>query len=210
MLPEMTDEAVVPGFVPSVNGLHFANRFEPGPTIRFGVIDLRRFGIGDAKDGLCGGMCWYVRERFEAGLPMPVDRAAPANGSSLFRAIVRRQILSLRWLTVLWRFWSAASMPVDALRRRSLAVELPRIRARLDAGRLTQVGLIRHHGWSPFELSRDHQVLAWGYAETRGSGAVTLRLYDPNWPDRDDVTVTLSDDGHAQNTGEQLVGVIAL
>ena len=25
--------------------------------------------------------------------------------------IVRRQILSLRWLTVPWRFWRAASMP---------------------------------------------------------------------------------------------------
>ncbi len=114
-----------------------------------------------------------------------------------------------------WRFWRAASMPLDALARRSPAVQWPRIRARLDAGRLTQVGLVRHHGSSPFELSRDHQVLAWGYAETpgsgtAGSGAITLRLYDPNWPDRDDVTVTLSADGHAQNTGEQLMGVIAL
>jgi len=33
---------------------------------------------------------------------------------------------------------------------------------------------------------------------------------DPNWPDRDDVTVTLSDAGHTQNTGERLLGVIAL
>jgi len=83
-------------------------------------------------------------------------------------------------------------------------------RRELDAGRLAQIGLIRHHGWSPFELCRDHQVLAWGYSTDPGSGSITLRLYDPNWPDRDDVTVTLSATGHTQSTGEQLLGVIAL
>ncbi len=53
-------------------------------------------------------------------------------------------------------------------------------------------------------------MLAWGYSTDPGSGSITLRLYDPNWPDRDDVTVTLSADGHTQNTGEQLLSVIAL
>jgi hypothetical protein len=206
----MTDETVVPGFLPSRHGLHFSNRFEPGPTVRLGVLDPRLIGIGDARDGLCGGMCWYVRERFEAGLPIAEDRVAPANGSPLFRSIVRRQILSLGWLTVPWRFWRAASMPVDALARRTLDVEWPIIRRALDAGRVAQVGLVRHHGRSPFELSRDHQVLAYGYSMHAGSGSITLRLYDPNWPDRDDVTVTLSPDGHTQSTGERLLGVIGL
>lgn len=206
----MTGETVVQGFVPSVNGLHFSNRWEPGPTVRLGVIDPRLIGVGDAKDGLCGGMCWYVRERFERGLTIPPDRAPPENGSPLFRSIVRRQILSLRWLTVPWRFWRAASLPPAALTRAALTGEWPRIRATLDAGRLAMVGLIRHHGWSPFELARDHQVLAYGYSIDRGSGSITLRLYDPNHPDRDDVTVSLSPDGHTQSTGEPLLGVIAL
>lgn len=206
----MGDPIVVPGFLPSRNGLHFANGWAPGPTIRFGAFDPRRLGIGDAKDGLCGGMCWYVRERFERGLPVPPDRVAPANGSPLFRAIVRRQILSLGWLTVPWRFWRAASMPPDALARRSLEVEWPRIREGLDAGRLVVVGLVRHHGPSPFELTKDHQVLAWGYSADPTTGAATLHIYDPNHPDRDDVTVTLSPDGLAQSTGERLVGVIGL
>lgn len=208
--PSEADANAVPGFVPSVSGLHFANRWEPGPTIRLGVIDPRLIGVGDAKDGLCGGMCWYVRERFEAGLPIPADRAAPANDSPLFRSIVRRQILSLRWLTVLWRFSRAASMSPTALTRATLTGEWPRIRRELDAGRLAMLGLIRHHGWSPFDLARDHQVLGFGYATAPGSGSITLRLYDPNHPDRDDVTVTLSADGHTQSTGERLLGVIAL
>jgi hypothetical protein len=73
------------------------------------------------------------------------------------------------------------------------------------------VGLIRHHGLNPMELDRDHQVLAYGYTVADGPGGViTLRLYDPNWPDRDDVTVSLSPGGMGQSTGERLLGVITL
>ncbi|MBA3235197.1 MAG: hypothetical protein H0T59_04260, partial [Chloroflexi bacterium] len=88
----------VPGFLPSRNGLGFANRFPPGPTLRLGPIDPSRIGIGDAAAGLCGGMSWYVRERFEGGMPIPSDAVAPANGAPLFKALVRRQVLSLDWL----------------------------------------------------------------------------------------------------------------
>ena len=95
ILVDMTESNAVAGFLPSTNGLHFANRWEPGPTIRFGLLDPRLVGVGDAKAGLCGGMSWFVRERFGAGQPIPADVTAPANGSPLFRAIVRRQILSL-------------------------------------------------------------------------------------------------------------------
>lgn len=213
MRPEMTASNRVPGFTPSVHGLHFANRWEPGPTIRLGLLDPRLVGVGDARAGLCGGMAWLVRERFARGLPIAPDRAAPANGSPLFRAIVRRQILSLDWLRVPFRFWRAASMAPDALARHSLGVAWPPIRAAVDAGRLPMVGLIRHHGWSPFELDRDHQVLAFGYEvadDGPGRPAVTLHLYDPNWPDRDDVSVTLSPAGMGQSTGERLLGIIAL
>ena len=201
----------VPGFRPSIHGLRFANRWEPGPTIRLGLLDPRLIGVGDASAGLCGGMAWFVRERFAAGLPVPTDDVAPANGSPLFRAIVRRQILSLDWMRVPLRFWRAAAMAPDALARRTLLTEWPRIRGAIDAGRLPMVGLIRHHGWNPMQLDRDHQVLAFAYAATDdGDAEVTLRLYDPNWPGRDDVTLVLSPAGLRQSTGEPLLGLIAL
>ena len=38
---EMPDANAVPGFVPSVHGLHFANRWPSGPTLRFGPLDPR-------------------------------------------------------------------------------------------------------------------------------------------------------------------------
>jgi hypothetical protein len=210
MLPDMTESNAVAGFLPSVNGLHFANRWEPGPTIRLGLIDPRLVGVGDAKSGLCGGMSWFVREWFESGRPIPADVIAPANGSPLFTAIVRRQILSLDWMRIPLRFWRAASMKPEALARRTLDAEWPPIRAEIDAGRLAMIGLIRHHGWNPMHLDRDHQILAYGYETDGPTGPVTIRVYDPNWPDRDDVALHLSTVGFRQSTGEPLLGVIAL
>jgi hypothetical protein len=198
----------VVGFVPSVHGLHFANRFPPGPTVRLGVIDPRVVGVGDAAAGLCGGMSWLVRERFEAGQPIAPDTVAPANGSPLFQSIVRRQVLSLDWFRGPARFWWMGLRGGDWARRRSLEIEWPRIRATIDEGRLALVGLVRHTGWNPWHLTDSHQVLGFAYAID--GDMITLRLYDPNWPDRDDVVVRLSPTGFSQSTGETLLGVLAL
>jgi len=199
----MVDSNAVPGFQPSVHGLHFANRFPPGPDLHLGPI-----GIGDASLGLCGGMVWYVRERFEAAQPIPPDTEAPTNGSALFRAIVRRQVLSLDWLRAPFRFWQMAALGPERALCRSREIEWPRIRTDIDAGRLAMVGLVRQTGWNPFKLTNDHQVLAFAY-EVDGD-AVTLRLYDPNWPGRDDVTITFDALGMRQSSGEALSGYMNL
>jgi hypothetical protein len=206
----MTASNAVPGFQPSANGLHFSNRFPPGPTVRLGLIDPRWVGVGDADAGLCGGMSWFVRERFEAGLPIPSDVVVPANGSPLFKVIVRRQVMSLDWLRGPLRFWLAAGMSPERLRRRTLEVEWPRIRATIDDGQLAMVGLVRHRGWNPFGLQLDHTVLAFAYDSAGPTGPHTIRLYDPNWPNRDDVSITLQPSGFAQSSGEPLFGVISL
>ena len=206
----MTQSNLVPGFLPSIHGLHFSNRFPPGPTLRFGVLDPRLVGIGDASSGLCGGMSWFVRERFEAGVAVPRDNVPPPNGSPLFRSLVRKQILSLDWLRGPLRFWWMGVRSDPWRRRRTLEAEWPRIRRPIDAGRLPLVGLVRHTGWSPWHLADSHQVLAFAYAIDEPTGAITLHLYDPNWPDRDDVSITLAPDGFSQSTGERLLGVLAL
>ena len=69
------------------------------------------------------------------------------------------------------------------------------------------VGLVRQTGWNPFELTHNHQVLAYAY-EVDGD-TITLRIYDPNWPGRDDVTITVSGE-IAQRTGESLFGILRL
>jgi hypothetical protein len=208
-------------FRPSRHGLHFANRFPPGPTVTLGPLDIRWLGVGDAAAGLCGGMAYLVRDLFESHVDPPPDTEPPPNGSPRFKALVRRQIESLDWLRVPLRFYDlgalrphAATMWSGLLRRRppaavTLAGEWPKIRSEIDAGRLAIVGLIRAETANPFKLTANHQVVAYGYdAEP---GAIGLRLYDPNWPDRDDVEARLFlADGQPprleSSTGEPLLG----
>jgi hypothetical protein len=103
----------------------------------------------------------------------------------------------------------------------SVLREWPRIRREIDAGSPAVVGLVRTAGWSPWRLTTNHQVLAWAY-EAR-EGAITIRVYDPNHPRRDDVTLEITLDatpaagpgggrpwrdriGLRQSTGEPLLG----
>lgn len=208
-------------FRPSRHGLHFANRFPPGPTVTLGPFDLRWFGVGDAAMGLCGGMALTVRDLFEARVDPPPDTEPPVNGSRRFKALVRRQVQSLDWLRVPLRFYDlaafrprVASIWSGLTRRRpvaqvTLADEWPKIRAEIDAGRLAIVGLIRAESANPFKLTVNHQVVAYGYRVDANS--VSLRLYDPNWPDRDDVearmfVVDAELPRFESSTGEPLVG----
>jgi hypothetical protein len=204
----MVESNAIPRFLPSAQGLHFANGYAHGPTVTFGPIDPRWVGIGDAADGLCGGMSWYVRRKYDAGLPVPADTEAPANGSPLFKTIVRLQVQSLDLLRPPLHFWWVGALGPGRAAGRSRDVEFPRIRTDIDAGHLSMVGLVRATGWSPFRLTQNHQVAAWGY-EIDGD-TITLRLYEPNWPNRDDVTVTIEGDHLRQSTGEPLFGVIRL
>ncbi|HUQ78594.1 MAG TPA: hypothetical protein VM427_06965 [Patescibacteria group bacterium] len=207
----------IPGFLPSTHGFHFANAWPSGPTIRFGPLDPRIIGVGDASAGLCGGMVYTVADLFAADVAVPSDREPPVNGSPRFASIVRRQVESLAWLSVPVRFWlrSAVGGSFGGDRARpTLEREWPKARAALDAGRPVPIGLIRVATCDPRALTRNHQVIAWGYAED-GRG-VTLDLYDPNWPDRDDVTMTIHLDPSfrpsalSQSTGEPLLAWFVL
>jgi hypothetical protein len=199
----------VSGFLPSTCGLRFANRFAPGPTVRLGFLDPRLVGIGDASAGLCGGMSWLVRDRFASGGAMPTDEDAPANGSPLFRELVQWQLRSLRWLFAPWRFYVMAAGGSKRALRDSRLKEFPAVRSAIDDGRLAIVGLVRKASWNPLQLTDNHQVLAYAY-DLADDGTITISIYDPNWPTRDDVVLTLAPDGATQSTAEPLLGTLAL
>lgn len=221
-------EGTVPGFLPSRHGLAFPNRFPPGPTLRLGPFDPRAFGFGDAAAGLCGGMALTARDVWAAGLSAPPDPEPPENGSPRFRAIVRRQVESLDWLRVPLRYldlqaWRpeqpaglAALLHREPARVVAVRTEWPRIRSVLASGVPAVVGLIRTTGASPWRLTTNHQVLAWSWREA--AGTVTIGVYDPNHPGRDDVELRVTVDPRAttqpmrdrvhlaQSTGEPLLG----
>jgi len=194
---------MITDFLPSTSGLHFPNSFPHVPVRRIGIPGVISVPIGDASDGLCGGMVFAARDYFEAGRPPPVTTAPPVSGP-LFDYVVRRLVDSfnlprgpLKYLELMnpalpdgESILSRLGLVPHGRAWRMIAEEWPRIRSDIDGGRPPPIGLVKIKSVNPFELKRNHQVLAYGY-DLRGV-ELTLHLYDPNRPDDDGVTMSLS------------------
>ncbi|HSO28869.1 MAG TPA: hypothetical protein VLS28_03130 [Candidatus Sulfomarinibacteraceae bacterium] len=202
----------VPGFLPSRHGFAFPNRWPTGPAFEWRVGYLR-IGIGEVSDGLCGGMCFAAADGFLRGGAPPTDAVPPVFGTPLFGEIARRQLDSLELGLVPLRFWwASARLRTGRWTGRDQAREWRAIRAELDGGRPAMVGLVRAATANPLALTANHQVLAFAYEA--GPVDATIRIYDPNHPGRDDVTIRLHVAGRSvtagQSTGEPLLGVLSL
>ena len=190
----------VPGFLPSTRGLHFGNDFLHVPDLQIKLPGGLTIPIGDAASGLCGGMVYTVRDLFEAGISPPRTTSAPDDGPVL-RYLASRLLESLSqpfgpatYLELMKPALPDGDLPfVRGRAWRMLREEWPAIRDNLDRGTLSPLGLVTTKSSNPLDLGRNHQVLAWGY-DLDGT-QLTLRLYDPNHPDDDDVTLSL-DVGH--------------
>ena len=193
---------VVAGFLPSTSGFRFANSFPRVPVRRIGIPGIVSLPIGDASNGLCGGMTFAARDYFESGHALPDDTSAPGDGP-LFDYLVDRLFDSFglpfgptRYLELMnpllpdgETLWSRMGLTPHGRTWRMVTQEWPKIRAEIDAGHPSPLGLVKVKSSNPFDLKHNHQVLAYGY-DLDGS-ALTLRLYDPNHPGRDDVTMSL-------------------
>jgi hypothetical protein len=176
----------------------------PNPIRQFRLGNVASLNIGDAANGLCGGMSFTVADLHKVGLN-PGTQPMPPAGSDRYRYIVDRQIASFDDGRLPLRFYSLMSptrpdretmlaqllgyLGVDRHSRTwtMLRVEWPRIQGELDAGRLAMLGLVRVVSLDPMELSKNHQVIAYGY-DTDGT-TVTLHIADPNWAHDDGVTL---------------------
>lgn len=200
-------------FRPSRYGFRFRNawRKQPALTLNLGVV---RVPIGDTSRGLCGGMVFAARDRFERDEDAPQDPTPPEPDMPLFKEIVRRQFASFGTLLigVPIRFWLAAALGEGRRVRETVKRAWPAIRADIDAGRPPMVGLVRlatHNPLAPL----GHQVVGFRYDET--PERVAIGVYDPNHPGSDDVEIILEKtaDGRAhmtQSTGEDVIGLLAL
>ena len=178
---------LVPGFLPSTRGFRFANDFPHVPVRRIGVSGVLSIPIGDASNGLCGGMAFAVRDYFEAGREPPADTSAPGSGP-LFDYLCDRLFDSFdlplgpaRYLELMsplladgegW--WSRMGLAPHGRAWRMVCDEWPRVRTDIDAGHPSPLGLIEVKSSNPMDLKHDHQVLAYGYDLI--DGVLTLRI----------------------------------
>jgi hypothetical protein len=193
----------VEGFLPSTSGFRFPNSFPHVPVRRIGIPGVVSLPIGDASNGLCGGMTFAARDYFESGRPLPDDMSAPGDGP-LFDYLVDRLFDSFglplgpaRYLELMnpllsdgETLWSRMGLTPHGRTWRMVTQEWPKVRREIDSGHLSPLGLVKVKSVNPFDLKHNHQVLAYGY-DLVGS-SLTLRLYDPNQPGRDDVRLSLS------------------
>jgi hypothetical protein len=149
---------------------------------------------------MCGGMIFAARDYFEAGLTPPPDTTAPTHGP-LYGYLVRRLFDSFdlplgpgRYLYLM-----NPTVPDDeahfafGLHGRAWTMvreEWPKVKADLDRGLLCSLGLIRLKSFDWRTIGKNHQVLAYGY-ELHGDD-LSIRVYDPNHPDNDNLTLSLN------------------
>lgn len=190
------------GFSATRHGFRFMNRFPPVPDIVI-PIPFGRVELGKASDGLCGGMVFCALDYFLAGRPVP-DAEDPPTTGDLFDAIVRRLLNSfnlplgvLNYIVLMHPDYPdgearAEGNPLAPHGRawQTLRVEWPVIKKILDAGQPCPLGLVRIKSTDLSKLGQNHQVLATGY-EVVGD-TLSLSVYDPNFPRRDDLTLRLS------------------
>ncbi|QEL13656.1 hypothetical protein [Limnoglobus roseus] len=184
-------------FVPSRNGFPFPNWFPPGtPVVElptpFGVIP-----IGNANGGLCGGMVFTAIDLFRYGQLPPPDPDRP-----VVRYLGGRLVDSFNLPFGFLKYYDWQRRPTTSRYALGLNVqtgvssltidnEWPRVQMLLDAGQLAALGLVKVYSLSPREMGKNHQVLAYGY-DLDDDQTVTLKVYDPNYPGDDGVTLSLN------------------
>jgi hypothetical protein len=181
-------------FLPSKNGFRFENRF-PGYFLPFSTPGFLASRKVNSIHGLCGGMCAAAYDIALAGKTVPPPVAVPKRGTRLQRYLFRRQIDSLGELgKQIIKVAQWTSLPDDTLlgTQAQTEVEFSQLRHKLDDRNLVVLALIYEHAGSLRELSRlifnNHQVLAYAYHQD-ASGTISINVYDPNLPGRDDVII---------------------
>ena len=159
-------------------------------------------------------MAFAARDRFERGDEGTPDTTPPLPGTPLFTEIVDRQFASFgRFFSVPLRFWLASAGSQAARDRETVRDAWPAIKASIDGAAPPMVGIVRLAGWNPLHLGLGHQVVAYRYEES--ATGFTIWIYDPNYPGRDDVTLSVErrpDGSYAmrQVPDEPVVGLLAL
>jgi hypothetical protein len=184
-------------FLPSKHGLHFVNGWPAGTPALVVHSPLGDISVGDASQGVCGGMCFAARDLFDAGLQPPPGTTSPAGGSAMLNYLTRRLLASWDIPRGILTYYEWANTPDGdtlfgarhGVLRQTVEDQTPKVTASIDQGKPCTLGLVTIHSADPTQLKHCHQVLAYGYEWA--ASYLRLRVYDPNKPDDDTVYIGL-------------------
>ena len=168
-------------------------------------------GIGNAANGLCGGMVYAALDYWVARQAPPKQRPAP--GTPLYKFIVRRLIDSWHAPAGIAEYYQWMNIPdadlTASLLGRTIVVQRgvswktieqqwPLVKASIDAGVPAPLGVVTVKSANVADLGQNHQVGAYAYSV---SGAeVTVNVYDPNSGQNDGVWITFDTSAPQQAT----------
>ncbi len=194
----VSPSAVLTGFDPLKHGFHFNNAFPPHPHLQL-ATPFGKIRIGNAKNGLCGGMVFAALDFFYAGQPVP-DTRKPPSGDLLFDYIVKRLYDSFNLPFGISGYiemmqpdlpdYASGFSAVGSRAWRTVRQEWPLIKALLDAGQPCPLGLVRVKSTDLRKLGENHQVMAYGYDVK--DDQLTLFIYDPNYQENKNIQITLN------------------
>ena len=205
-------------FAPTADGFAFTNSWPDQPAISiptpFGDI-----GIGNAADGLCGGMVFAALDYWYAGETPPA--AQPAAGTPLYQFVVRRLIDSwhipagvaeyYQWMNLPDADSSVSVLGITLITERgvgwrTIVQQWPQVQASIDGGAPAPLGLVTVESAQPAMLGHNHQVLAYGYQQS--GPAVTVAVYDPNSGQNDGIHISFdTTDPAAATTFEHNINI---
>ena len=183
-VPSNTTRQKFTKFKPIFHGLPFPNQ----SRVVCGLPSCKgeHSALGFLKDiftfnwALCGGMSLTALEDFRAG-------RQPAGFSPEMKArLVANQIKTLA-PTFWYKFleWQAKPTLPHTFSPHTIGVstkgEWPKVRQAIDAGAPIILGLIRNQDATGDDASKNHQVLAVGYAENALTTKKVIYVYDPNY-----------------------------
>jgi hypothetical protein len=189
-------------FLPSTNGFAFTNSWPSEPAVSlhtpFGTI-----GIGNAANGLCGGMVYAALDYWYEDNRPSDDRPVP--GSPLYEFLVQRIVDSWNVPVGVAQYFTWMNLPDDdtsfdvfgrhivvdrGVTGRTITQQWPQIKTDLDHGIPSPLGIVTVRSGQVSDLGLNHQVLAYGYSESQDRTA--LKVYDPNRGRDDSITITFA------------------
>lgn len=197
-------QSLATAFRPSTHGWHFSNsNWAARPTA---VIPGLNIPIGDASNGMCGGMVYAANDYLVQGWAIPAMMTNPL-GDRYFDYIASRLWDSFHIPDGVQKYMRYMSTICPASERATVTIKdaLPRIRVDIARGVPAAIGLIGTISDSPLDLGRNHQVSAYSYY--RSGQYVTLGIYDPNLNDNDGLSITIDAENLSLlNLSHNLVG----
>lgn len=212
--------SITTAFRPSINGFEFNNSYS-SEEIMAELSSIPSWLMWDDTWGLCGGMCFAALDRYFQREPVPITSTRPSRGDPLFSELVDRQMDTVRsvgWSKILdyqlrpdEGAWYEVQHSLGYLTQSN---HWPSVNAKLNAGMPTTICLIRAGRISAQKIGDNHQVVVWGYSYDSTTHKLVLRVYDPNYPNRDDIKIglTLGQKNNRldayQSTGQNLRGFL--